>query len=96
MVWRPESFCGAGIRPERHEFISRSGRFWRVPIIDFGSSRAGEPVSDKLPVSLGEGRPRNETGAFLTQKNQKKKQKVSEKFIIFQKIEKMKNEPMRS
>ena len=68
-VWRPARFYGGGIWPERHEFISRSGRFWRAPIIDFGSSWAGEADTSKFSQSLEEGRPRIQTNAILNGKN---------------------------
>ena len=53
-----------------------------MPIPDFGSSRAGEADSGKLPVSLGEGLLGNETNEFFDTKKQRET-KISTYFAHF-------------
>ena len=81
VVWRPERFCDGKICLNRQVFLLQSQPTWRVLVLFFKSSQAGEVIQGKLAVLLGEGRLGNTMNTFLLEK-----QRETRKFTYFEHV----------
>ena len=78
VVWRPERFCGGKICPGCQSLLLQFQPTWRVRVLFFKSSQAGEVIQGKLAVLLGEGRLGNTMNTLLLEKTTQ-----NTKFYVF-------------